>query len=131
VRSPPSYEGDNCLWDYHRYFTGILFLTTNRITAFDDAFQSRIHLSLRYDKLTTAAKRQIWSAFLEKAGEKRTLVPFTKEEMDSVSAEDLNGREIKNAVKLALSLADVEDESLQFKHVQDTLRIVRAAGLRE
>jgi hypothetical protein len=58
-------------------------------------------------------------------------VPFTKEEMDSVSAEDLNGREIKNAVKLALSLADVEDESLQFKHVQDTLRIVRAAGLRD
>ena len=29
------------------YFQGILFLTTNRVTTFDDAFQSRIHIALR------------------------------------------------------------------------------------
>jgi hypothetical protein len=29
------------------YFQGILFLTTNRVSTFDDAFQSRIHIALR------------------------------------------------------------------------------------
>jgi hypothetical protein len=29
------------------YFQGILFLTTNRVSSFDDAFQSRIHIALR------------------------------------------------------------------------------------
>lgn len=29
------------------YFQGILFLTTNRVATFDDAFQSRIHIALR------------------------------------------------------------------------------------
>ncbi|KAG9251874.1 uncharacterized protein F5Z01DRAFT_254431 [Emericellopsis atlantica] len=40
------------------YFQGILFLTTNRVETFDEAFQSRIHVALRYDKLDAKAKRQ-------------------------------------------------------------------------
>src|SRR5262249_30610823 len=32
------------------YFQGILFLTTNRVDTFDEAFQSRIHLPLRYEE---------------------------------------------------------------------------------
>lgn len=33
------------------YFQGILFLTTNRVATFDDAFQSRIHIALRVSAL--------------------------------------------------------------------------------
>lgn len=33
------------------YFTGMLFLTTNRVGAFDEAFKSRIHISLYYPPL--------------------------------------------------------------------------------
>lgn len=43
------------------YFQGILFLTTNRVTTFDEAFQSRIHIGLRYGKLDIKAKKGIWS----------------------------------------------------------------------
>lgn len=32
------------------YFCGILFLTTNRVTSFDHAFQSRIHMALRVSR---------------------------------------------------------------------------------
>jgi hypothetical protein len=101
------------------------------VTTFDDAFQSRIHLSLRYERLTKGAKTQIWNSFLKKAAATRPQIPLTDEDMNAISDEDLNGREIKNVVKLALSLADVEDEPLQYKHIQDTLRIVRAAGLKD
>lgn len=43
------------------YFQGILFLTTNRVTTFDEAFQSRIHIGFRYGKLEMKAKKGIWS----------------------------------------------------------------------
>ncbi|TGZ83324.1 hypothetical protein EX30DRAFT_370338 [Ascodesmis nigricans] len=48
------------------YFQGILFLTTNRVETFDDAFQSRIHVALRYTDLKTSAKSAIWKMFIDK-----------------------------------------------------------------
>ncbi|RPA77996.1 hypothetical protein BJ508DRAFT_161466 [Ascobolus immersus RN42] len=52
------------------YFQGILFLTTNRVQSFDEAFQSRIHVALRYDDLTFSAKKQIWTNFINMVFEK-------------------------------------------------------------
>ena len=46
------------------YFQGILFLTTNRVETFDEAFQSRIHIALRYNDLDKKARRVIWKTFL-------------------------------------------------------------------
>ena len=51
-----------------RYFKGILFLTTNRVQTFDDAFLSRIHVGLHFQELSHAAKAQVWRAFLAKVG---------------------------------------------------------------
>ena len=31
------------------YYSGILFMTTNRVRTFDDAFKSRIHVPLKYE----------------------------------------------------------------------------------
>ncbi|KAI8186926.1 putative cell division cycle ATPase [Colletotrichum sp. SAR 10_76] len=36
------------------YYSGILFMTTNRVGALDEAFQSRVHLSLFYPNLSRA-----------------------------------------------------------------------------
>lgn len=38
------------------YYRGVLFLTTNRIEEFDDAFHSRIHIALRFASLRFANK---------------------------------------------------------------------------
>ena len=46
------------------YYEGILFLTTNRISNIDPAFQSRIHVSMRYPDLTSTSRRSIWANFL-------------------------------------------------------------------
>jgi hypothetical protein len=49
------------------YFQRIMFLTTNRLTTFDDdASQSRIHLAMKFGDLTTRAKKTIWETFLRK-----------------------------------------------------------------
>jgi len=48
------------------YFQGILFLTSNRVETFDEAFQSRIHLALKYGELAPKARRTVWKMFCER-----------------------------------------------------------------
>jgi hypothetical protein len=78
------------------YFQGILFLTTNRVETFDDAFQSRIHVALRYGDLTTKAKRSVWKMFLEKvqAMDGVQTATFTDKDYDLLSRHNLNGRQV-------------------------------------
>lgn len=45
------------------YYEGILFLTTNRVKHIDDAFHSRIHVSLHYPPLKAVSRRQISGSF--------------------------------------------------------------------
>ncbi|KAK4220782.1 hypothetical protein QBC38DRAFT_505454 [Podospora fimiseda] len=42
------------------YYFGILFLTTNRVGAIDDAFRSRLHLTLFYPPLGKKQTNKIW-----------------------------------------------------------------------
>lgn len=46
------------------YYEGILILTTNRVGTFDEAFKSRILLSLHYEKLSIGQRRKIWRGFI-------------------------------------------------------------------
>jgi SpoVK/Ycf46/Vps4 family AAA+-type ATPase len=78
------------------YFQGILFLTTNRVETFDDAFQSRIHIALRYGDLTTKAKRSVWKMFLEKVKsiDGVETEAFTDKDLDTLARHNLNGRQV-------------------------------------
>jgi len=113
------------------YFEGILFLTTNRVETFDEAFQSRIHIALRYNDLDRKAKRVIWKTFLgmvarEEMAENETdkeRQVITEEEFDSMSRRNLNGRQIKNAVRTAQALAMTQNEALSMKHLELVLGV--------
>lgn len=50
------------------YYKGVLFLTTNRVEAFDDAFTSRIHVALHYKRLGDEDRRRIWMHNFERLG---------------------------------------------------------------
>ena len=105
-----------------RYFCGILFLTTNRVKVLDQAFQSRIHLSLHYADLSRDAKEHLWRAFLEKARNTQLgLEHPAVAELRLLSEKGMNGRQIKNAVKLAFTLADHLKERLSYKHLVQTM----------
>jgi SpoVK/Ycf46/Vps4 family AAA+-type ATPase len=118
------------------YFQGILFLTTNRVEIFDEAFQSRIHIALRYDNLDRKAQATIWSSFLHKVAleeipadernTKKTRDIITKNELDRICRRDLNGRQIKNAVRSAQVMAANLNEQLSFKHINMVLDITQA-----
>ncbi|CAG8946684.1 unnamed protein product [Penicillium salamii] len=107
------------------YFQGILFLTTNRVETFDDAFQSRIHVALRYGDLTTKAKRSIWKMFLERvrALEGVRTATFTDADYDMLSRHTLNGRQIKNSVRTAQALAVNEKSPLAMEHIKRVLEV--------
>ncbi|KAL5340379.1 hypothetical protein BJX70DRAFT_361608 [Aspergillus crustosus] len=107
------------------YFQGILFLTTNRVETFDDAFQSRIHVALRYGDLTTKAKRSVWKMFLEKvqAMDGVQTANFTDKDYDLLSRHNLNGRQIKNSVRTAQALAVNEKTPLSMEHIKRVLDV--------
>lgn len=106
------------------YYNGILFLTTNRVGSIDDAFKSRIHMSLYYPPLDKSQTRDIFRLNVAKlreieeqrhqlTGEPRLqvreaeIVEFASKhyEDNARSTGCWNGRQIRNAFQIASSLA--------------------------
>jgi SpoVK/Ycf46/Vps4 family AAA+-type ATPase len=100
------------------YYEGLLFLTTNRLGNIDQAFQSRIHVSLSYPNLTSVARRRIWQNFLNGKDSK-----FTESDLDELAEVDLNGRQIKNVLKSAALLAARKRDDLKREYVDVVLAI--------
>ena len=103
------------LLEYHQ---GVLFLTTNRVKSFDSAFHSRISVALRYHDLDRTQRKQVWSTLLAAARiDNLDVEPFVGYE--------LNGRQIKTAIRLAQALATEQGRKVQACHVQQTLVIAQ------
>ena len=109
------------------YFQGILFLTTNRVEVFDDAFVSRIHLSLRYSELSTKAKKAVWNTFINmvREAEGMEVEDIEERDLDDLSRRALNGRQIKNIVRAAQALAIHEDVALGMVHIRTVLDVAQ------
>ncbi|KAK3333062.1 P-loop containing nucleoside triphosphate hydrolase protein, partial [Cercophora scortea] len=102
------------------YYAGVLFLTTNRIGDFDEAFTSRVHISLHYPALDEQGTWQVFKINLERMSERfaergRTLDVDTAEIAVFANKYFLqnpnarwNGRQIRNACSTALALAEYE-----------------------
>lgn len=87
------------------YYPGILFLTTNRASDIDFAFQSRVDLFLPYYELTTEARLKIWNNFIDRAGRDGFSSANMEADLEKLSRLSLNGREIKNLVKTSQLLS--------------------------
>ncbi|KAI0020756.1 ATPase [Xylariomycetidae sp. FL0641] len=96
------------------YYKGILFLTTNRVGTFDDAFVSRIHVVIHYKNLGESERQKIWQQFFDKlARERGDIIVHRAAERFILEDPDMkkipwNGREIRNAFQTAVALADYE-----------------------
>jgi DNA polymerase III delta prime subunit len=137
------------------YYQGILFLTTNRVETFDEAFQSRIHMGIRYEGLGAKARMKIWKlhvgkveAMAEKGksgeGEKEVVrKPFGEKDFEELSQRNMNGRQvsfvvargvrqvlmerqIKNTVKTSQSIALAEKAVFSMEHVKRVLEVAEA-----
>ncbi|RKL35219.1 hypothetical protein BFJ70_g8076 [Fusarium oxysporum] len=102
------------------YYAGILFLTTNRIGDFDEAFASRIHMSLHYPPLKLVSTSKIFELNLkmikkryQEADRKITIDmqgigEYAEEYWQRNVKARLNGRQIRNACQTALALAEFD-----------------------
>ncbi|KAI0817273.1 P-loop containing nucleoside triphosphate hydrolase protein [Xylaria sp. FL0064] len=104
------------------YFSGIVFLTTNRVTSFDEAMKSRIHLALGYTPPLIDVRRQIWLRYLSMVPPKQVAMKVD-EVVDQLAAAVLNGREIANAVNTAYTMARFEQQPLALKHLETVLEV--------
>lgn len=102
------------------YYTGILFLTTNRVATFDDAFKSRIHIPIRYTDLDNASRLKIWRQFCSRVPGGANI---SDAEYEKLAESELNGRQIKNIVKVAESLASFDGVKLDYKQLRQVTKI--------
>ncbi|KIW97213.1 uncharacterized protein Z519_02605 [Cladophialophora bantiana CBS 173.52] len=106
------------------YYAGILFLTTNRIGDFDEAFASRIHMNLHYppqNSISTIKVVKLNLDLIEGRYEKKERkkprsrsLKFSKKSA-STSAR-WNGRLIRNACQTALALAEFDAQPSNKKY---------------
>lgn len=105
------------------YYKGLLFLTTNRHDDFDEAFWSRIHVTIQYKELTAAWKTNIWREHIQRACMNNSKENLWTEEMFQVLGElASNGRDIKNYARTAYAFARAEDEDVILDHILIVLR---------
>jgi len=101
------------LLEYHQ---GVLFLTTNRVKCFDEAFHSRISVALKYDDLDSTAREQVWRNFFEASG-------INEIDPTTMSHHVLNGRQIRTVIQLSKALASREGVSVNISHIQRTVHV--------
>jgi hypothetical protein len=100
------------LTEYHQ---GVMFLTTNRVTEFDPAFYSRITVAIKYDNLSSDNRLQIWQNLLLAAS-----MP-TAIDVDKLCGYNINGRQIKNAIRLAHGLAKSQGVEVSTAHLEHVI----------
>ncbi|CAG8959829.1 hypothetical protein HYFRA_00001737 [Hymenoscyphus fraxineus] len=106
------------------YFMGILLLTTNRASKIDFAFQSRIHFKLHYENLDETSRLKIWKTFINKITDTAEGTTLTEEDISLLAKKPLNGRQIKNAVSCAVSLARDQKRPVNLKNIETILKLI-------
>ncbi|KAI1130525.1 P-loop containing nucleoside triphosphate hydrolase protein [Nemania abortiva] len=106
------------------YFEGIMFLTTNRVNTIDSAFQSRIHLSIAYPPLSHDDRQELWRNWITRENSNSEPDWLTAAFVNKLADRDLNGREIRNVMRIAHALASGEKRPM---HAADVFRGLDAA----
>ncbi|KAJ3364755.1 hypothetical protein GGF31_008901 [Allomyces arbusculus] len=105
-------------------YSGILFLTTNRVAEFDAAFGSRITLALRYADLDTNGRAKIWTQVLDRIHHGQRAAWASRIDLPPLAAVPLNGRRIKSVLRTAQAMAAREGRDLDMAHIRKVLRLV-------
>ncbi|KAK2043683.1 ATPase [Colletotrichum somersetense] len=121
------------------YFRGIIFLTTNLYNTIDTAFRSRVSLHLLFKALSPDARGLIWRKFLgrlppraegegEGDGERAgggppPPPPLSDEDIKELGQWQLNGREIKTAVKMVSKWCDHKGYEMSLARLENGIRV--------
>jgi AAA+ superfamily predicted ATPase len=104
------------------YFSGIIFLTSNRVGVFDTAVTSRIHLALQYSPPSVNTRLSLWSQSLGML-QTEDIDVDVDEVLNAVRLVEMNGREISNTLNTAMTLARHGKEKLRLEHIENVIRV--------
>ncbi|OBT42291.1 hypothetical protein VE00_06372 [Pseudogymnoascus sp. WSF 3629] len=104
------------------YYRGVMFLTSNRISDFDPAFESRIHLTVHYPALDTDSRLHIWKTFVRMGNSDSRL---SDKDLATLAENEINGRQIKNIIKTGRLLSKQQKVPLGMEHVEMVLKVKR------
>ncbi len=104
------------LLEHHQ---GIMFLTTNRIENFDEAFYSRISISIKFNQLEQSSRYKIWTNLLKAAK-----ITIDEKIITQLSDENINGRQIKSCIRMAQCLAKDKNEDVSIEHFKKVLPFI-------
>ena len=126
------------------YYDGLLFLTTNRPGALDEAFKSRIHLSLYYPQLDLQQTKEIWEMNIDRLQaverdrckdtdlqplqvNRREILRLAEERFKNRDGSvRWNGRQIRNAIQVASSRAnfDAKEDNILPRLTADHFKLI-------
>jgi AAA+ superfamily predicted ATPase len=98
-----------------------MILTTNRMRSIDTAFESRIDITLTYNSLTEADRKQVWRNFIQNLDPND--VDIDEQAIGRLAQWDFNGRQIKSAIKTARILAAKKKTPLNVDHLNVVLNM--------
>lgn len=98
------------------YYNGVLLLTTNRVEDIDPAFYSRISLALRYSDFTYDSRQQVVRNLLA-----TNSVSLDETDVQELAATGVNGRQIKNAIRIARFIAKDEARAVHSADIKMVL----------
>ncbi|KAM0464905.1 hypothetical protein ACHAPV_001896 [Trichoderma viride] len=132
------------------YFRGIIFLTTNLYHTIDAAFRSRVSLHLLFQSLSREARETVWRKFLARIPELKTLLAQDEETDEDVPAKEvaldtplgeadiyqlslwqLNGREIKNAVRMVQSWCGHKGYAMTLDRLESGIKVTNPHASKE
>lgn len=92
-------------------------------TAFDEAFQSRIHVAIRFPTLDEKSRKKIWQNFIQMLDEETTDMDDIKAHTGVLAKKNFNGRQIRNTMGIVKALARYQGEDLGWRHFKQVVGI--------
>jgi AAA+ superfamily predicted ATPase len=108
------------------YFSGILFLTTNLLSTIDAAFESRIHIHLLFSTLSPDSRLKIWQKFIQRLPvdlHTHARVEIGDDDIRELAKWDLNGRQIKNALRTARTWCLCKGLTVTLERLESAIRV--------
>ncbi|KAI0413977.1 hypothetical protein F5X98DRAFT_390342 [Xylaria grammica] len=106
------------------YFEGVFFLTTNRHDVLDEAFKSRVNLTIHMPKLDSPQRAKVWENLITNNNtSSEGDIRWTKEMFKELGKLEINGRTIKNILRTAEYFARSKQETLTASHVNEVIKV--------
>jgi hypothetical protein len=106
-----------------------MFLTTNLWETIDPAMESRIQVHLKFPRLPVALRVKIWENFLANIPDE--LCKLEPSEISELGRWNLNGRDIKNALKMTASWCRESGRPISFTAFEDIIAITCPKATKE